>query len=51
MPPFTLLNASDSYLVEELDMCNIDNKIIKNVFKDAFSFIDPLGFLFKELAF
>ena len=51
MSPFTPLNVSNSYLVEELDMHNVDNKIIKDVFKDTLSFTDSLGLLFKELAF
>jgi len=51
MPLFTSLNASDSYSVEELNMYNVDNKIIEDMFKDALSFTDFLGLLFKELAF
>ena len=50
MPSLIPLNASDSYSVKELDMRNIDNKIIKNVFKDALSFTNSLGLLPKELA-
>ncbi len=42
---------SNSYLVKELNICNIDNKIIKDVFKDALFFTDPLGPLPKELTF
>ena len=45
MPLFTPLNTSDSYLVKELNMRDIDNEIIKDAFKDTFSFINPLGFL------
>ena len=45
---FILLNISNSYLVEELDIYNINDKIIKNAFKDIFSFINPLGPLPKE---
>ena len=48
---FTLLNISDSYLVEELNMRNINNKIIKNTFKDTLSFTDSLEPLPKKLAF
>jgi len=51
MPLFTLLNASNSYLIKELNIYNIDNEIIKDVFKDTFSFTDPLKPLPKELAF
>ena len=50
MPFFIPLNTSDSYLVEELDMRNIDNEIIKDAFKDALSFTNLLGLLPKELA-
>ena len=35
MPPFIPLNTSNSYLVEEFNICNVDNEIIKDVFKDA----------------
>jgi len=48
MPLFTPLNTSNSYLVKELNMRDINNKIIKDAFKDAFSFINPLGSLPKE---
>jgi hypothetical protein len=48
MSSFTPLNMFNSYLVKELDICDIDNKIIKNAFKEALSFINPLGFLFRE---
>ena len=51
MPFFTPLNTSDSYLVEELNIRNIDDEIIKDAFKDTLSFINPLGPLPKELAF
>ena len=50
MPSFIPLNASNSYLVKELDIYNINNKIIKDAFKDVFSFTNPLGLLPKELA-
>ena len=48
MPFFVPLNVSNSYLVEEFDMCDINNKIIKDAFKDIFSFTNPLGPLPKE---
>jgi len=51
MPPFTPLNIFNSYLVEELNIYNIDNEIIKDTFKDALSFTNPLKLLPKELAF
>jgi len=51
MPPFTLLNTSNSYLIKELNMRDNNNKIIKDAFKDAFSFINFLKPLPKELAF
>jgi len=51
MPPFIPLNASNSYLVKELNICDVDNKIIKDTFKDALSFTNPLKPLPKELAF
>ena len=48
MPLFIPLNTSDSYLVKELDMRNINNEIIKDAFKDIFSFTNPLGSLPKK---
>ena len=42
MPLFTPLNTSNSYLVKELNMRNINDKIIKDAFKDALSFTNPL---------
>ena len=39
---------SDSYLVKELDIRDINNKIIKNAFKDALLFTNPLGPLPKK---
>jgi len=51
MPPFIPLNIFNSYLVKELNIYNVDNEIIKDVFKDALSFINPLRPLPKELAF
>ena len=48
MPSFTPLNTSNSYLVKDLNIRDINNKIIKNAFKDALSFINPLESLPKE---
>ena len=48
MPFFTPLNASNSYLVKELNIHNINNKIIEDAFKDALLFINYLGLLPKE---
>jgi len=48
MPFFIPLNISNSYLVKELNTRNIDNKIIKDAFKDAFSFTNPLKSLPRE---
>jgi len=48
MPFFTPLNTSNSYLVEELNMRDIDNKIIEDAFKDALSFTNSLGSLPRE---
>ena len=48
MPSFTPLNASDSYLVKELNIRDINNEIIKDAFKDTLLFTNPLGPLFKE---
>jgi hypothetical protein len=48
MPLFTPLNISNSYLVKELNIRNINNKIIKDAFKDALSFTNPLRSLPKE---
>ena len=48
MPLFTPLNIFNSYLVKELNIYNINNKIIKDAFKDALSFTNPLGSLPKE---
>ena len=45
MPLFTPLNTSDSYLVKELNIRDVDNEIIKNTFKDALFFTNPLGSL------
>ena len=48
MPFFVPLKAFNSYLVEKLNIYNINNKIIKDAFKDIFSFTNPLGLLLKE---
>ena len=45
MPLFTPLNTSNSYLVKELNIRDINNKIIKDAFKDTLSFTNPLGSL------
>ena len=42
MPLFTPLNIFNSYLVKELNIYNVNNKIIKDAFKDALSFTNPL---------
>ena len=42
MPLFIPLNISNSYLVKELNIRDINNKIIKDAFKDALSFTNPL---------
>jgi len=39
---------SNSYLVKELNMRDINNKINKNAFKDALSFTNSLKSLFRE---
>jgi len=48
MPFFIPLNIFNSYLVKELNTRDINNKIIKNAFKDALSFTNPLEFLLRE---
>jgi len=48
MPSFIPLNTSDSYLVKELNTRDVDDKIIKDAFKDALSFTNPLEFLPRE---
>ena len=48
MPSFAPLNTSDSYLVKKLNIYNVDDKKIKDVFKDALSFTNFVGLLFKE---
>ena len=48
MPLFTPLNTSNSYLVEELNARNVNDKIIEDAFKDALSFTNPLESLPRE---
>ena len=48
MPLFTPLNISNSYLVKELNIRDVNNKIIKDTFKDALSFTNPLEYLPRE---
>ena len=48
MPLFTPLNISNSYLVKELNIYGVNDKIIKDALKDALAFTNPLGFLPKE---
>ena len=48
MPLFTPLNISNGYLVKELNIRDISDKIIKDAFKDAFSFTNPLESLPRE---
>ena len=48
MPSFAPLKASNSYLVEELNIYNVNNKIIKDAFEDTFFFTNFLGLLPKE---
>ena len=48
MPSFTPLNTSNSYLVKELNIRDVNDKIIKDAFKEALSFTNPLGSLPRE---
>ena len=48
MPFFIPLNASNSYLVKELDMRDVDNEIIEDAFKDTLFFTNLLGSLPKR---
>jgi len=48
MPSFIPLNTSNSYLVKKLNTRNINDKIIKDAFKDALSFTNPLESLSRE---
>jgi len=48
MPLFTPLNISNSHLVKELNIRDVDDKIIKDTFKDTLSFTNPLEYLPRE---
>ena len=48
IPLFIPLNISNSYLVKELNIRDINNKIFKDAFKDALSFTNPLKSLPRE---
>ena len=48
MPLFIPLNTSNSYLVKELNIYEINDKIIKDAFKDALFFTNSLEYLPKE---
>ena len=48
MPFFIPLNISNSYLVKELNIYNINNKKIKDTFKDTLSFTNLLELLPKK---
>jgi len=48
MPSFIPLNITNSYLIKKLNIYNIDNKIIKDAFKDAFFIINLLKSLLKK---
>ena len=48
MPLFTPLNTFNSYLVKELNIRGVNNKIIKDALKDAFAFTNLLGSLPRE---
>jgi len=48
MPSSIPLNTSNSYLVEKLDTRDINDKIIKDAFKDALSFTNSLESLSRE---
>ena len=48
MPLFIPLNISNSYLVKELNIYNVNNKIIKDALKDTLSFTNPLESLPRE---
>ena len=48
MPSFIPLNTSNSYLVKELNIRDVNDKIIKDAFKEALSFTNPLESLSRE---
>jgi len=48
MPSSIPLNTSNSYLVKKLNTRDVDNKIIKDAFKDALSFTNSLESLPRE---
>ena len=48
MPSSIPLNTSDSYLVKKLNTRDINDKIIKDAFKDALSFTNSLKSLPRE---
>ena len=48
MSSFIPLNTFNSYLVKELNTRDVNDKIIKDAFKDALSFTNPLEFLPRE---
>ena len=48
MPSFAPLKVSNSYLVKKLNIRDVNDKIIKDAFKDTFFFTNPLGPLPKE---
>ena len=48
MPSFIPLNIFNSYLVKELNTRNVNDKIIKDAFKDALSLTNPLEPLPRE---
>ena len=48
MPFFKPLNIFNSYLIKEFNIYGVDDKIIKDAFKDTLSFIDFLGYLLKK---
>jgi len=48
MPFFTPLNIFNSYLVKEFNIRDVDDKIIKDAFKDALFFINFLKSLPKK---
>ena len=51
MPSFLSLNISNSYLVKKLNTRDVNDKRIKDAFKDALSFTNSLESLPREQAF